>query len=243
MGITDGLKAKYAVRLDELIASGSAMPMKQHARQTSYNMLSGESRYHHYNLASWPEFVEWRTSCIAVLDQVVPPWSLLRKTVEIIGAATNEPSKVEFIVGFLRSVKKELDAGSLESFARHIEAKVLSDYLQQAVTTLTGSTDEPNHIAAAVIVGASLERTLRSLCASLSPEEPITNDRGANLGMSALIDALKRRHVFNEVQAKQLRAWAAIRNSAAHGDFAAFSRRQVESMVRGIEAFVVEHTK
>ena len=59
------------------------MPMKQHSRQTSYNVLSGESTYHHYNLASQPEFVEWRTSCIAVLDQVVPQGSLLRKTVGV----------------------------------------------------------------------------------------------------------------------------------------------------------------
>ena len=83
MKVTDRLKAKYISRLDELIAAGDTLlAMQRHSRRTSYNYLSGESTYRHYDLANWPEFVEWRTSCIAVLDQVVPPTSLLRPTVE-----------------------------------------------------------------------------------------------------------------------------------------------------------------
>ena len=82
MALAERIRTKYIARIDELIASGTGMPMKPHSRQTSYNMISGESTYHHYNLASKPEFIEWRTSCIAVLDQVVPQSSLLRKTVD-----------------------------------------------------------------------------------------------------------------------------------------------------------------
>jgi hypothetical protein len=243
MALAERIKARYTARIDELVASGTGMPMKPHSRQTSYNMLSGESTYRNYNLASKPEFIEWRTSCIAVLDQVVPGTSLLRKTIDNLHALGNEPANIEFMIGFLRSVRKELEAGSLDSLAMAIEAEVLSDYLEQASAVLAGARDEPNHIAAAVIAGASLERCLRALCHALSPPEPTINDKGAYLGMTALIDSLKKRTAFNELQAKQLRAWAALRNAAAHGNFAEFDREQVESMVAGVLRFVTEHAK
>jgi hypothetical protein len=243
MGISDRLKDKYAARIDELVAAGTAMPIKQHSRQTSFNVLPGKSTYRHYDLASWPEFVEWRTSCIAVLDQVVPKDSLLRKSVDALHCLENKPSEVTFTVAFLRSVKAELAAGFLDSLTLQIKAEVLSDYLEQAIAILAGSRNEPNHIAAAVVAGASLERSLRSLCSDLSPPEPTTTEKGVPLGLNALIDALKKRQVYNELRAKLLRAWAAIRNSAAHGEFEAFSRQQVEGMVAGIETFLAEHMK
>lgn len=243
MAIAERVKAKYLARIDELIASGMGMPMKSHSRRTSFNMLSGETTYQQYNLASKPEFIEWRTSCIAVLDQVVSEASLLRKIVNDLHTLNNSPSEVEFLTGFLRSVRKELEAGSLDSLALQIEAEVLSDYLDQASAVLAGDRDEPNHIAAAVIAGASLERCLRTLCGALSPPEPTSNDKGAPLGMSALIDALKKRTVFNELQAKELRAWAALRNAAAHGQFADFNRQQVETMVVGVVRFITDNTR
>jgi hypothetical protein len=67
------------------------------------------------------------------------------------------------------------------------------------------------------------------------------NDKDEFFGMNTLVDALKRRQVFNEVQAKQLRAWAAIRNSAAHGKFEEFTRHQVAQMIEGITAFIAQH--
>ena len=243
MGLADRFKSKYIARIDELIAAGTSMPMKQHSRQTSFNLISGQSSYRHYDLASQPEFIEWRTSCIAVLDQVVPQGSLLRSTVNDLSSLSNEPARIEFLVGFLRSVRTELLAGSLDSLALAIETEILSDYLDQASAVLAGARDEPNHIAAAVIAGASLERSLRAICNSLTPLESVINDKGAPLGMSALIDVLKKRTVFNELQAKELRAWTALRNSAAHGQFEDFNREQVEAMVAGVLRFVTEYTR
>ena len=51
----------------------------------------------------------------------------------------------------------------------------------------------------------------------------------------------KKRKVFNELTAKQLRSWADIRNSAAHGKFEEFNRSQVESMVSGVLDFLARH--
>src|SRR6266480_317519 len=240
MGIADRMKDKCLARLDELIQSGEAIPMRQHSKITSSNYLTGETRYRHYDLASWPEFVEWRTSCTAVLDQIVPTASLLRKTVDQFHTLDNEPNKVQFAMAFLRSVKKEVENGSLDSLALQVESAVLSDYLGQAELILKETIGELTHVPAAVLAGASLERSLRTMCLCLEPPERVVNDKDGFLGMNALIDALKRRQVFNELQAKQLRAWAAIRNSAAHGKFEEFTRHQVEQMLEGIGAFLAQ---
>lgn len=241
MGIADRIKDKYLTRLNELIQAGDAIPEQQHSKISSSSYITGEKHYRHFNLASWPEFVEWRTSCIAILDQVVPISSLLRNTVNNLHALKNEPSKVQFVVAFLRSVRTEVQSGSLDSLALKIEVDVLSDYLSQAEGILKESTGELTHVPAAVLAGASLERSLRSICLCLEPPELVTNNKDGFLGMNALVDALKSRQVFNEVQAKQLRAWAAIRNSAAHGKFEDFTRHQVEQMIEGITAFIARH--
>jgi len=241
MGLPNRLKTEYLARLDELIQAGEAMPLRKHSQATSTSFISGETRYRHYDLAAWPQFVEWRTSCVAVLDHVVPPSSLLRKTVDSLHTLTNEPSKVEFATAFLRSIRKELEAGSLGSLANQIEAEVLADYLGQAEALLAGSSKGAEHLAAAVIAGAALERCLRTICASLVPQEPTASEKGAPLGMSAIIDSLKRRQVYNELQAKELRAWAAIRNAAAHGDFTSFTCEQVDIMIAGVARFLREH--
>lgn len=109
MSLTERVKVVYLDRLTELIQSGESIPMKPHSRVTSSNFLTGEKTYRHFNLASWSEFVEWRTSCIAVLDQVVSPASLLRKTVDHFDQLSNEPDRVEFAISFLRSVRAELE--------------------------------------------------------------------------------------------------------------------------------------
>lgn len=138
-------------------------------------------------------------------------------------------------------MRRELARGSLDSLALQIEAAVLTDYMTQASGLLADTMEEFTHIPAAVLAGASLERSLRTLCQTLEPPEPVTNERDSFLGMGALIDVLKKRQAFNELQAKQLRAWAAIRNSAAHGKYDEFSRHQVEQMIEGIDAFLAQH--
>lgn len=243
MSIFDRVKGKYIARLDELIQAGKEIPINEHSRVVSNSSITGVKKYQHYKLASWAEFVEWRTSCIVILDQIVPKSNLLRNTVNEFPYLTNEPSKLDFSISFLKSVKNELQNGFLDDLTHQIESEVLVDYLAQATSILNCVKNEPSHIAAAVIAGVSLEKILRTLCTGLVPPEPIFNENNAPLGMNALIDLLKKRQVFNEIQAKQLRAWTAIRNSAAHGNFEEFNRHQVEMMLDGVTAFINEHIK
>ena len=61
--------------------------------------------------------------------------------------------------------------------------------------------------------------------------------------LNPLIDDLKKGGLLNEAKAKQLRAWAAIRNHAAHGEFDQFSRKDVEQMIQSIKSFLADYVK
>jgi uncharacterized protein YutE (UPF0331/DUF86 family) len=92
-----------------------------------------------------------------------------------------------------------------------------------------------------VLSGAVLEKALRALCARQQPQIPTTNANGDNKTLNPLIDDLKKAGVFNELKAKQLRAWADIRNKAAHGEFAQFTKTDVEQMLAGISTFLADN--
>jgi hypothetical protein len=59
--------------------------------------------------------------------------------------------------------------------------------------------------------------------------------------LNPLIDDLRKAGAFIETKAKQLRAWAAIRNHAAHGEFDQFARTDVEAMIPGINTFLADY--
>lgn len=101
-----------------------------------------------------------------------------------------------------------------------------------------GVSGKYEHIPAAVLAGAVLEKNLKTICQQQNPPLAIVSEKGKPLMLNALIDALKKRSIFNEVVAKQLRAWVDIRNSAAHGEFENFTKEQVGLMLIGIQSFV-----
>jgi hypothetical protein len=98
-----------------------------------------------------------------------------------------------------------------------------------------------DHVPAAVLSGAVLEKALRTLCDQQNPPISTNKSNGERKTLDPLITDLRKDRVFNETKAKQLRAWAAIRNHAAHGEFDQFTRKDVENMIRGIKNFLAEY--
>jgi len=94
---------------------------------------------------------------------------------------------------------------------------------------------ERDSISELVLVGR-LGKTIRPPIATKSV-------KGESKTLNPLIDDLKKAGVFDEAVAKQLRAWAAIRNHAAHGEFEQFDRHQAAAMILGINSFLAEYMK
>ena len=234
------IKERYLSRLDELIDQGESLPTDSRQVIASVNMDRGAT-YRTEQFMKLTEFVEWRTSVSSILDVVVPYGSIHRKAVDGFPSLDNELETRDYGLSFLKSVRYDFENGFFEGISSEIDAEISADYLSQAESLLSYSRpSDKGEVAAAVISGAVLEHGLRVLCNKLEPPEP-TEVKNKNLSLGGLIEALKKRKVFNELTAKQLRSWADIRNSAAHGKFEEFNRSQVESMVSGILDFLARH--
>ena len=242
MKLPSKVKQKYLSRLEELIQRGEEVPVRDTQVLVSNSSITGEKKYRTVKAVDWPRFVEWRTASMTVLDQVVPRSSVHRKIVDVFGSLGNEPDILQFGIAYLKAIREDLESDHLNDIASEIEAELSADYMGQAERLLTeGHSGKYDHVPAAVLAGVVIEKALRTLCSQLSPPEPILNDDGGWLKLNALIDALKKRDVYNELTAKQLRAWAAVRNHAAHGNFDEFDRMQVESMIKGIGVFISQY--
>jgi hypothetical protein len=233
-------KQKYLARICELIEKGKQIPITHKTIPGRVNRITGDvGPSKNVVNVGWPQFVEWRTNCVTLLDNIIPINSTHRSTVDHFKTLTNEPGTLEFGISYLKSIQNDFENEFLGNLYVEIEAELSADYLGQAESLLKeGTSGKFEYIPAAVLAGAVLEKNLRTLCQQQNPPIDIVNDKGKTLMLNSLIDNLKKCKVFNEVQAKQLRAWADIRNSAAHGDFENFTKSQVENMLNGIQSFI-----
>lgn len=152
------------------------------------------------------------------------------------------PHDPKVLLGLISGLRGDYESGMLRSITEMIEANITGDYLEQAEQLLKGNRQgQYSHIPAAVLAGAVLEDGLRRLCARQSPSISVKKPGGSYKMLNALIDDLKNAGLFSELKAKQLRAWADIRNAAAHGQFDDFARADVEQMLASIENFLADY--
>ena len=78
-------------------------------------------------------------------------------------------------------------------------------------------------------------------CAAAS--HPDKRPDGKSKTLDPMINDLKKAGIFNDLKAKQLRSWAAIRNKAAHGEFDQFKKEDVEQMIKGISNFLADYLR
>lgn len=234
------VKQKYIARLEQLIQIGSDLPEMSKQVVSGGNYVTGEKHYRTQHYVPSDAFTEWKTNALSLLDVVVPTSSIHRKSVERFNGLVNDPVSKKFGVSFLKAILQDFKEGFLENIEHQIDAELNADFLIQAESLVEKGISEKFHIPAAVIAGAVLEHGLRSICRSLEPPEP-DEANGKRLMLSALIDALKKRGVYNELTAKQLRSFADIRNAAAHGNFDEFTPDQARNMVAGVGSFLATH--
>jgi len=242
------LNQKYLQRFKDLIADGEAIHKAIETIpgafvQSQWSSVSGHRRPDRH-IVNWRRFITWKTTCVTLLNQVLPEGHLHRKAVDGFARASNEKSKLEWGISFLKGIEDDFTKGFLGSLNTAIEAEVAADYMGQAEHLLVeGQPGKFDHVPAAVLSGAVLEKALRTLCSEQEPPIPTVTSRGEPKTLNPLIDDLKKAGLFNETKAKQLRAWAAIRNHAAHGEFDEFSRKDVEQMIQSIKSFLADYVK
>ena len=248
MKLPDAILAKTLARFDSLIAEGRNIlaSAKDVAPSTTRNRTTGEmiQLSKGYKEPDAEKFVEWRTKTATLLALVIPQDHIHRKSVLEIAELQCAYELLQAAVSLMRGIKDDLEKGFLDDMAAAIEAEIACDYIGQAEQLLADShRGKFDHVPAAVLAGAVLENALRKLCDQQQPPVAQQDAKGNHKTLGPLIQELKKAGVFNEAKAKQLQAWADIRNLAAHGEFTQFKRSEVEPMITGINSFLADYLK
>ena len=127
---------KYINRLNELIAKGKDVPVRTESVGRLANFVTGEKSYKQVDRVDWPKFVEWRTNCTTLLDNIIPANSIHRATVDGFQTLGNNKDKLEFGISFLKSIREDLENGFLDDLSLEIEVELSSDYMGQAESLL-----------------------------------------------------------------------------------------------------------
>ncbi|SDT93188.1 protein of unknown function [Verrucomicrobium sp. GAS474] len=240
MNATSKARVLIITRCDELILEGKAFVesirvIPPHTRgnvHISYTSYDWDSQ----------RLARWKTNCLTLFDPFVKSDSKFGQQIDIFSKAGGKKPEVQYSLGILEAFRDDLEKGFLDSIFLKIEAEVAADYMGQAESLLRGTqTSSVDHVPAAVLAGAVLEKGLRTLCGQQQPPLEIIKSNGEPKTLGPLIDDLKTSGAFNELKAKQLRAWADIRNKAAHGEFDQFKKTDVEQMIQGVTNFLADY--
>jgi len=141
----------------------------------------------------------------------------------------------ETLKAFVRFHEKGLTTGL--SIERQAQIDVVSDFLSQARTLLTGKGIHP--AASCMLIGASLEEFLRNwveeLNLSIGQSKP---------SLDTYCKALKEGNFITKQDYKDITSWAGLRNHAAHGEWAEVSdNKRIAIMLEGVNLFMRKYGK
>lgn len=237
------VKARLSQRMAELITEADAIraDVRKKSRVVeNYVRMTTET----ITEASYPEdrAKVWQYNFASFIAQMLDQTSLHWPAAESVIKAANLEYAIDKGRLLLIALKADLAGGWLDKITEQVQAEVATDYLGMATGLMSEGVQGKNeYVPAAVLAGAVLERGLRDLCGRQTPVVSTAKANGEPKTMNPLIDDLKAAKAFNELQAKELRAWADIRNAAAHGEFEKFNRGHVEAMVAGIGRFLTQY--
>ena len=123
------------------------------------------------------------------------------------------------------AAKDDYEGGYLNKVRHLIQAEVFDNELEQAVELLSSG----YLTAAAVVAGVVLETSLRQLCIDNKVPTGKLDKMNADLAKTG---------IYNNLVQKQITAYAAIRNSAAHGKSSEFVKNDVTNMIQGVQNFL-----
>lgn len=145
---------------------------------------------------------------------------------------------VSSLLGVLRTLRSDIEAGYLESFEAQIVSDVFADFLGTADNLL--SEDQHGYKdAAAVLAGGVLEQHIRKLCDVYGIETTRQTDRGPKPRRAEDLNAdLAREAVYSKMDQKSVTAWLDLRNDAAHGHYDKYDKQQVTFFIQWLRDFI-----
>src|SRR5262249_52267176 len=135
----------------------------------------------------------------------------------------------QMLMGVLRALRADYAGGRIYDLRQRIRSDVFSDILAMATYLIE---DEGMKDSAAVHAGGVLEQHLRKLYEKHASSVP------DKITINPMNDVLKKANVYGANEHKQVTAWAAIRNSAAHANYGEYTAEQVKLMIQWVRWFL-----
>ena len=171
----------------------------------------------------------------AAIDRLTVPNSTHARAAERQRENDQAAFRLIELVGIATALRHDIAAGWLESVAALVRADTYACYQEMA----EGLADQGYKDAAAVIAGTSLEVHIKALAAKYNISLQLPS--GAPKKVDAVNAELKAAGVYNAIEHKHVTAWLAIRNSAAHGDYADYDEAAVKGLVEGVGNFAAKY--
>lgn len=182
-----------------------------------------------------PEIRVLANRLYAAIERLTMPSSSHARAAELVRAEDQTAYQLRVLIGIATALRDDIRDGWLTSVVELAHADTYAGYLEMA----EGLNGQGYKDPAAVIAGTSLEVHLKALATKYGVDLQMAN--GRQKMASVLNDDLKREGAYNALEHKQVTAWLAIRNSAAHGDFGEYDTAAVKGLIEGVGNFAVRH--
>ncbi len=212
----DDLKEKYIERVQELIRMGN-------------DITSGCDNT--INKHTHAAYYEWATGCKIVFKNIAGSSSEFYQDFVNISQNKSLLFSLAAGIGMLNALKTEIELGFLLNVQTLALAEVFNDFLEMAEHFLNSGHKDP----AALLVGLVLEDGLRKLADKFS----ISIKKGDDI--SAVNAKLAGQKTYNELTRSQIETWKKIRNSAAHGKFDEYDKKEVKDFLVWTKGFLEKH--
>jgi len=137
--------------------------------------------------------------------------------------------------GVTEALRGDLQAGFLRTLEELIRGDLFGDFLEMSEHLL----DSGYKDAAAVIAGSALESHLRQLCKkhAISVEVP-TSSGPRPKKADQMNGELANASAHSKLDQKSVTSWLDLRNKAAHGKYAEFTKEQVGLLIAGVRDYI-----
>lgn len=219
MKITDLIR-----RVDELIEMGKAVQGTRYTSGDRYPVQQVKDA----------AMTGFRSACLSFIERI---YGREHSHFEQFSHKTDNHyySDSERAIAIIEAIRSELEGGWLFNIKNLVAAGLFSDFLDQADHLLFQGYKD----AAAVMVGAVLEEHLRQLCVARAIDVSDLKDGKSVPRKADRLNAdLAKSSAYSAIDAKQVTAWLAIRNSAAHGNYSAYTQDQVRNLASGVVEFM-----
>jgi hypothetical protein len=173
----------------------------------------------------------------AAIERLTPPSSSYRQDLDRSRGVRypNSTTRMIGVVPIAAALRDDIAAGWLSSVIELAHAGTYADYLAMA----DGLAVQHHKDAAAVIAGTSLEVHLKALATKQGVD--LQAPSGAPKRAGVLNHELKGEGVYSALEHKQVIAWLAIRNAAAHGAYNDYDEAAVGALIEGVGNFAVKY--